>query len=51
MPAQNWSPSLTFLAHAVIVAFVVQASVVRFTLVLSQVTTGTFKKEPDDHRK
>lgn len=44
-------PSLTFLTHAVIVAFVVEASVVRFTLVLSQVATGTFNKEPRDHRK
>lgn len=44
-------PSLTFLAHAVIIAFVVEASVVRFTLVLSQVATGTFNKEPRDHRK
>lgn len=39
-------PSLTFLAHAVVVAFVVEAPVVRFTLVLSQVATGTFNKEP-----
>lgn len=48
--------SLTFLTHAVIVAFVVEPSVVRFALVLSQITTGTFNRRntwrsPDIYNK
>lgn len=35
---------LTFLAHAVIVAFVVEATVVKSTLMLSQVTARTLKQ-------
>lgn len=40
-PCAGPAPSLTFLTHAVIIALVVEASVVRLTLVLSQVTAGT----------
>lgn len=40
-PGAGPTPSLTFLAHAVVVALVVEASVVRLALVLSQVAAGT----------
>lgn len=42
-----WLFSLTFLTHAVIVAFVVEATVVRFALMLSQVTARTLKEDKE----
>lgn len=43
LPVKLGVATKPFLTHAVIVALVIESSVVRFTLVLSQVTTGTWQ--------